>query len=85
MHFDQIFKKVKLVIYLFMILTFSLVCPQLALIDNGGPSFNVNKMVLATTLLMSSSDAGLPLLSRKISLTEKNPSVRNINNCAQNY
>ena len=61
-----------------MILTFSMLCPQLALIDNGGPSFNVNKVLLATTLLMSSSNAGGPLLSCKISLTEKNPSVRNI-------
>ena len=57
-----------------------MLCPQLALIDNGGPSLNVNKVLLATTLLMSSSNAGLPVLCRKISLTEKNPSVRNINN-----
>ena len=66
-----------------MILTFSMLCPHLALIDNGGPSFNVNKVLLATTLLMSSSDAGRPILSRKISLTEKNPSMRNIK--YQNY
>ena len=68
-------------VHLHEVLTFSMLCPQLALIDNGGPSFNVNKMVLATTLLMSSSNAGGPLLSRKILLTEKNPSMRNINNC----
>ena len=60
-----------------------MLCPQFALIDNGGPSFNVNKVLLATTLLMSSSDAGGPLQSRRISFTEKNPSVSKIK--YQNY